>query len=230
MCGKLMSCAIGGLFAVALSPHALADDVEPPPFRGEPLSVFAEWDLNLDFGQDGPTSDPFAGFDGTGRDPDQFEFTDDVGDPSTFLYEAAPPKMTGSPGTGSNNYNTFVPNWVDEEWVKYLRIQLTWLSSNPTGPGDEPVIFINAGDPSAKVLVVPAGQFNAVIFSGGTWGAVTVYDFELYPNPDWEEIAITTTREDIFIDQVVVDSVSTPEPTSLALLGVAGLAIARRRH
>lgn len=230
---RRLSAAMSALLLLAMTGvPAVADDVEPPDYRGEPLSVFSEYDPVVEIEQGQVLSDPFASFPIT-LDPSStaFDWVDDD-DPTTTLSELVA-EMTAAPGTGptgGNVYRIMQPNVIDQLPLKKLRVQMTWVSPSPTGPGDVPSIDITGLDPSGAVSVAPVGSFNAAIFSGGVWGGIEVFDYELRPNPDQETITITTAREDIFIDQVVVDSQSlVPEPSSLGLLLLAaGLMITRR--
>ena len=66
--------AIGLVFGLGAAP-ALADNLNPPPYVGDPLSYHAEWDTFL------------LGTFGTGIDRDTASWVDD-NDPNTFLYNA----------------------------------------------------------------------------------------------------------------------------------------------
>ena len=49
-------------------------------------------------------------------------------------------------------------------------------------------------------------------------------DIWMEPNPDWEQIVVTVPLGTVIVE-VVVDSVSSPEPATLSLLAFGGLAI-----
>ncbi len=208
---------------------ARADDVDPPSWRGGPLSTFAQWEFEIVTDDNPPqiVDNPFAPFGDGPAPPNVFEAVDDD-DPETYLSDF-PPGMFGEPGSDGNIYGGRLPNFIDEEPLKYIRFQVTWLSENPTGPDDRPIVTVEGFEAGVSIPGVLVDQYDASIFSGGLWGAVTVYDFELRPNPDFEDFQIATTRPDIYLDQVVVDTISLPEPSSFLLLGLSSVALLRRR-
>ena len=55
------------------------------------------------------------------------------------------------------------------------------------------------------------------------------YGFSFWPNPTWESFMVNFTEYPAYIDQVVVDTWCVPEPATLSLLALAGLAALRRR-
>lgn len=85
--------------------------------------------------------------------------------------------------------------------------------------------------------VTPVGGGSGGPYSGGTWNTGVpswqesngwyTYNWGLTiePNPEFEDIAITVPWG-TSVDQIVVDSIcTTPEPATLSLLAVGGLAI-----
>ena len=126
---------------------ASADDVDPPPYRGESLSVFSEYDPDVSIENGDVIGDPFASLPLT-PSSGNFDWVDDQ-DPSTFLFEDRPPQLRGAPGeepSDGNFYEIDQPNIVDELPLKLLRVQVTWISPNPTGPDDTPIVTVNGFD------------------------------------------------------------------------------------
>ncbi len=187
----------------------LADDLNPPTYRGDPLSVYAHWQ-NL-------PGTPLLVLDPT--DPTQFNWVDDS-DPTTFLDPLPVSDVVIGP-----DYQFNLPNFVDNLPVKYMRLQVTW-QLDPTPP---PIIGLSgeeSGNPvpgnivysSPVTIVDPA----AAIF-------YQYYDIEFYPNPDHERWVIISPNAPLV--QVVADTVSTvPEPATLALLCVGSLGLLRKRR
>jgi len=178
------------------------DDLNPPPYRGDPLSVHVHWALD--------TTGVFSLV--------AFSSVDDS-DPSTNLI-SFPPTYVFDPATGVADLR--IPNFIDQEPIKYLRLQLTWI-----GTAQLPLNILShawdAGNPIPGILTGTSPLVATPI------GYYQYYDFEYKPNPDFEEIHINLPP-DASIVQVVVDSVSTvPEPATLGILGLGFLGLLRKR-
>jgi hypothetical protein len=228
------------LFLAANSLSAVADDLNPPNYRGLPRSTSAEWDFLTDqptnnIQPDG-TSVPLVVGDTQAQLDAAFN-----GDPhpSGNRFGGASVAWTGAisnggylatgPSSVDRGLVFNVPNWIDTEPLKRVRIQVTYQ-----GPA-----------PSTEVigaLGVPGSSDNVTeVFIGRTPGtspnlpAGMSYfydDWEVRPNPDWEQVVIRM-QENTFVDQVVIDTVSyVPEPSAavLAILGFVGWRSGRRRR
>ena len=206
---------------VFLAVPAMADDLNPPAYRGAPLSYTAEWDLF--------TNGTFA----VGIDADSESSTDDS-DPNTYLHNGFSTHLdftgTGwllSPAQGGGFWNSAgtaqfaanVVNWIDDEPHKLLRIQVTY--SGGPAPTITGMVGYNpvTGDPDSIGSLL-----------GGLSIPSTYYyeDWKIIPNPDWEQIVFDLPTGTI-VEQLVIDTVS-PEPASLSLLALGGLALLRRRR
>ena len=114
-----------------------------------------------------------------------------------------------------------MPNFVDPLPLKRLRIQVTYS-------GSEPMIFgVTAEDPLGvesvtfvdRVYDIPQDPLQGYYYE----------DWEIVPNPDFEFVSILNLPGTI-IHQVVIDTVSVPEPATLGLLGFGALAVIRKRR
>ena len=184
---------------------SLADDLNPPDYRGDPLSVYAHW-------QGAPgTPLPFLVM-------DAFNTVDDA-DPLTFLDPLLPTNFVVGP-----DYQFALPNFVDDLPIKYMRLQLTW-QFDPAGPDIIDIFGEDSGGlvPGNIVFTSPLVTVDpaAAIF-------YQYYDIEFKPNPDLERWFIISPNAPLV--QVVADTVSTvPEPATMILLGLGGLVLRKRK-
>jgi hypothetical protein len=182
---------------------SLADDLNPPAYRGDPLSVYAHWQ--------GAPGTPFLLL-------DNFNAVDNA-DPLTFLDPLQPPPLVLGP-----DYLFELPNFVDDLPIKYMRLQLTW-ELDPAGPDIIDIFGEDSGGLVSGNIVYTSPLLTvdpaAAIF-------YQYYDIEFKPNPDLERWFIISPNAPLV--QVVVDTVSTvPEPATMILLGLGGLLIRKRK-
>lgn len=186
----------------------LGDDLTPPSYRGDSLSVYAHWER-----LPGTSGLTLTGFNSV-----------DDSDPTTNLH-TLPVSAVVQPGAG-NIYDFEVPNFIDDMKVKYLRLQLTWADTQG------PPISVVAGAIDGVAGAVPgvitfASVPTSVDPTSGSW--YQYFDIEFYPNPDFERITVDL-HDNAQLIQAVVDSVSTvPEPATLSVLAIGSLALFRKR-
>jgi hypothetical protein len=184
---------------------ATADDLTPPPYRGGPLSVSAQWNyipgstiLNLT----------------------NWSSVDD-NDASTNLYPNFTPTSQVIPNNGI--YQFQLPNWVDNMPIKYLRLQLAW-----GGTTASPINIFSQGLDGVNPVVA-----NLVFTSAPqilTSGIYQYFDFTFGPNPDFERVNVQLPANN-YLTQAVIDTVSTvPEPATLSMLALGGLTLLRARR
>lgn len=195
---------VAALLAFSLN-VAFGDDLNAPDYRGDPLSVHAHWQ-NL---AGGPILDLIA-----------FSSVDDT-DPTTTLFPA-PPTAVVTP-TADKDYEFYLPNFIDELPVKYMRLQLTWqfVPTSPTSidiSGVEGTTGIPGTIVSSSAIINVAPELY-----------YQYYDIEFYPNPDQERWTVFL-EDNAQLVQVVADTVSTiPEPSTMAILGFGALTLFRKR-
>lgn len=84
----------------------------------------------------------------------------------------------------------------------------------------------------------PAGTYAATLKDYSTYAAgdgwtYFTYLFEITPQPDWEVVGLNMsvpTGEYIAVDQLAIDTRCIPEPATVLLLGLGGIALLRRRR
>ncbi len=203
-----LSCWLAALSVLALVSHtASADDITPPFYRGDPNTVMAKFDL---FGAPAPGG------------PTQLTFGANPTYPLSTATASVSGAMTNPTLPNAIDYTFVVPNYIDLEPLKLVRVQYSWFGGIPGPTGDA---F------TSLVVPVPGGTAQLVNSSPVTNVTGNIYhrydDFEIRPNPDFEEFVIT------FVDAdprwVIFDTISFPEPASAALLGLGALALLRRR-
>lgn len=116
------------------------------------------------------------------------------------------------------------PNFIDPLPVKFMRIALYFDGAVDIS---NIVVQVNAFDPLGAAAIETfrtPGSSNAHYI-----------DFEIRPNPDWEEIFIFGSTPDNVIPgnllRICIDTVSVPTPGAIGLLSAGGLvAVFRRRR
>lgn len=191
-----------------LAVPAIADDRNPPPWRGEDNSVSAEY-TNSSLSIGGPLDlVSFQWWDLTPGDGNDFNFDVPLTDPAIPTFDGL-----------YHIYMIDMPNFYDDLPEKWMQVQLTWLS---TGALQSPEVIVEGYEQGVPVLtyddVIPS--FLDVDYA--------VWDITLVPNPDWEMIHIRVP-ENMAITQVVIDTISIPAPGTLALASASFIATRRRR-
>ena len=180
---------------------ARADNLNPPSWHGTPLGVEGHWTQPNPFNQWTVLS-----------------YNRPVPDPSEFFNLTVTPSIVQN----GNAYTVNFPNWIDLEPLKIGRIQIYWLNPTSTPPG------INSITGFEGITPVPGFTTGGGAIGGlplGTNGYF--YDFFIQPNPDWEQI-LFTLPDGSTLSQLDINTMSIPEPASLALLAGAGLVLLRR--
>jgi hypothetical protein len=206
---------------------ATADDFAPPWYRGQPLSVYAAWDFvpppgSFVAGWDAETEIVTGGSAGEvlrkfGTRTSHIDF--DMA--SNWTWDGVTniaPVVTPGASLAVN-----MVNWIDQMPYKLLRIQVTYIGQAP---------------PDIMVPLVAGfeGPLNELTYPGSLVQRVDVdpnhffVDWRIIPNPDWEQILIHVPIGN-WINQIVVDTVSIPEPATvgLLLLALVGMGAARKR-
>ena len=136
------------------------------------------------------------------------------------------PLDSTTPSASDDGIDTtiFLPNFIDPLSVKCMRIQMFFDGAVSSEAIDGDIIGYD-----------PTGQ-TQVNYVGGSTGTANVHyvDFEIFPNPDWEEIVLFGNEGANVMPgnllKVEIDTVSLPEPATLGLLVAGGLAMLVRKR
>ena len=192
-----------------------------PPYSMGPLSVQAGWSFES-LADPLPASLPpsqFKAVEGSGGE----ELHDTspsllFGDPSQFTIDQG---RLGALGDGEGNASYFIirlANFIDEWPIKYARIEVDY-----TPAVDElPIVAVTDG-------FDPTGPLDVRLVDQGGEGTVHYWDFEIRPNPDWEEFRIDMSPGGYLRQVYLTTQSDVPEPTVAALLVAGGVALLRRR-
>lgn len=217
---KMFSLVLFSAACLTLAPSiASADDFAPPPwFRGLPSAITAEWEFAAPvnpIAPDGPLTN--VGIKGSGTAPGGTLAT--IGGPGIGW------------GIGDGDGGWFFPdagdilfrvdNFIDVEPVKHIWLQVT--HSPGLGLAVDPMAGFNFGATGSlpgAVSMIPVDAIH------------TIFAWDMFPNPPWEDFRLLTFGPGE-IDQVVVDTISIPEPSTFVLCGIGIVAVglvARRRR
>ena len=132
-----------------------------------------------------------------------------------------PGSWVAGPSGGTMNF--YVPNWIDLEPLKIIQVQIAFDSPGITGAHPN-VSYVDGFDSQAGSVI----GYN---IHGTSVGQHFRYEeWRMEPNPDWERITLNIPAF-VVIDQVVIDTISLPEPATFTMLAVgAGMVMRRRRR
>jgi len=212
---RAVGCIALGGFLLLMNNQAWADDLFPPSWRSQPRTTLAEWDFTTAANPTPPDGTLTTVVGDSGGMP-MAEMESDLVWDAVFGGSWGP----SGPGIPINNLIFLeIPNWIDQEPVKFVQIQLTYQ------PGvDSPHVIdmgqIGVNDVSNK-LSDSEMQIDPL---DNLWHRTELWTIR--PNPDSELIAIDVPR-DSRVAQIVVDTISIPEPSCMALALLSLLATTR---
>lgn len=195
---------------------AFAGDAFPPPWRGDPGSTVQIWQFQ----------DPSSPF------PEHF--INPYGIPQLEIVPGnewlpGPPELPGYsggvwciPAGGSLSFN--IPNVLDTTQEKEIYFQIKYFSPGtvPTPSG------VDAAGNQAQTCGPIFTPSPGPVPGQSYWAGSLCFPF----CAGGETITFSNVNptQPMYIDQVVIDTRCIPTPASLALLGLAGLVVVRRRR
>jgi hypothetical protein len=208
---RSLSLAAAILGVVLVACPAWADNIYPPAWRGQPGTTFEQWEFS--------TSNPIT-------PPDIM--SNPYGLPSAHAWPGTSQNWVdlwgGRQGMWplSGTIEITIPNRPEPLPYKDIWVQLTWARQVQSST---PVVWeMNSGVHASVVhdtILGPTGYPTP-----NEWWYHTVFQIHLQPNPSSEVVKIDGT---LVVDQVVIDTICAPEPASLGLLLIGGVALLRRR-
>ena len=214
---------IAWLCVTVLALPALADDVDPPPWRGATGWVGATWDTWE--GNPGPMFPDGWEHNIPGGVGEPYAHAADAGYLAFFGGEIRRADVLQAPADDALLF--FLDNWDEPNPEKKVRVQITYHSD-----GGQPLAFNvwPTAEPAGTPQYIPA--VPTAIHPRDAFGEwfTGVYDFSLFPNPPAEVIGLKFDSYPAFVDQVVIETICVPEPASMALLAAGGLAMFVRRR
>lgn len=217
------------LLCLTFSTVATADDLNPPNWRGNPGTTQVGWEFLVDTNGEPspyhPTPNVLDNPYGTptisvipGPGAGWFDYIRD--DEGNILYEPEYPSGYGWYNL-SGNIDVLIPNTTDTDNHKEIWIQLVY---QPQIIGNVPVLTIT--DP----VNGSTGEFTSTLVHEllfeDTQNEVEVW-YDIFHvdraiNPPYEQISI---RGGINVDELLIDTWCVPEPATMSLMGLGGLAL-----
>ena len=124
----------------------------------------------------------------------------------------------------SGSIDVTVDNHDPPNDFKWVWLQLTWAQEYP-GESDEPAFYDLDPPPDPAWPVTLTDEVDW----GDGW-KTSLYEWRIYPNPPDESFTIGFDYAGILVDELVIDTWCIPEPGTLSLLLLGGLALTRRRR
>ena len=189
---------------------AVAEDLNPPYWRGLEGTTFARWE----FGNDDPYPPPDDYYNPYGMPEMEVE-------PLVDWYQT----YDGREGVWALSGEIWIDIWNQSVPLpyKWIWVQITWT----------PMEFEPNPFPIVEEIYTTGGPYYGTLEDERVIGPDpyewyhSSYWIELSPNPNFETIYI---GGDIYVDEVVIDTWCFPEPASLSLLALGSLFVLRRKR
>lgn len=186
-----------------------ADDYNPPPWRGENNTTTQIWEFPTDTNPSDPDSyvnpNGTANLTVTGDFPFTAWLADDKGHQGVWKFE--------------DFIKIDIANYVIQNPYKEIWIQLTFAADG--GAGLSPLIN------TVPTLTGVPTLIDKQQVDSYYWRAT--YSLIIEPNPDFESIYIQPRDCTMYLDELVIDTICVPEPTTICLISLGTLVLLRKR-
>ena len=212
---RILTLAVATCIAALFVKSAFADDIQPPPWRGQQGTTSQMWEFLQPINPappDGPAPGGLPPLPSTHIQVYPVAFGSWI--PSDQSGRQGIWPLSGEMWVTVDNYN--LPNPV-----KYMWAQVTWqnmIGLPPTGP------ILGSFSPT---YATPPGLTAVGPVSLGAGWYETTFMWEIRPNPQDEFFILSGN---INVDELVIDTYCTPEPATFALAGLGVLLLAWRRR
>jgi len=206
------SCLVGIVSLMLVSaPAVIADDLNPPPWRGQPGSTMQQWEFNTPASPVAPdiSVNPYG----------MASATPEPGELQSWQMQ-----WGGREGVWplSGTIEVIIPNRPEPNDYKDIWVQITWAKQVSLSMPF--VKDLGSGITGQLVQTIPL-EPTGLPWPQDQWYHST-YLIHLPFNPPIETVKIDGT---IMVDQLVIDTICVPEPACAGLLALAGLVAIRRR-
>lgn len=215
---KLITVCLLPVCLLSVVPTIFADDVAPPSWRGQLDTVTAAWDTwnqTQPMLPDSWTSNP------------ALEMPPYASSSGASLLDNWESRSSVMKLTSDGQLSFWLPNFVNNNPEKMLRIQVTYWTENFVQYSNLKINGVDVG-----LLKNQRSTYN----HGGYWWT-DIWDITIYPNPASELILLNFVDLNnggiplypAYVDQVVIDTWCVPEPVTVCLLSLGGLSLLRRK-
>ena len=203
----ILAALVIGLIAPAI---ASADDYNPPAWRYGENTTYAEWSTWIDMG-----GVYYADYEFNNSGNGYAELSTAAPTAEVVSYSGRDDVLHVQDWDDYEGIDINIPNYDTPNPYKEVHLQVVWHWDGFPG---------YAIDPAGNII---HSELNVDLGDGWYYDYIV---WRLEPNPTEETITLTNEWGDLFIGQIVVDTICAPEPASLALLAIGGLAVIRRKR